>query len=979
MAFYNTKYYVKNILNTLGGLPEECSWLDYKESCEFSKKFMNKINKLVVAFLNSIQAFEQNKYIIFGISEDKKEKKKKILGLGEYIFPDDNEWQNLFSNIKPSHPYIETGTIEYRGLLLGYICIFSQNYKGPYFIEGDKDIYSIRRGGNKYEITKVETTELNNKINELIQKDRIYLKTDILNLLVTLGKYNSNNQFDIDFIENRTGKTYDEIKEHCLKIDNLFTQDEKSIYGLENSVTVIVQEKHKRLLQFTSDEILSALEIIKSLLSNQTVAYSHELFEGIADTLIFFENHGFSFYVRQVIESVINLDMFQESRYPIFSQIAEVAPHFMLNLIKENKIKVLEHRRCKANAIQALRTIVWYPEYYEEATKLLIDFNDEAVYELFECGEIASVASFEQKLKLIKELAENDRNLAFDILNQLLDFNPKMNRFINHTYVPEKYKRFRKGTRSLEFEQLQIYYGILVNIAEGDSKKLLKLLPDWLKPYPFSNLQCLADCIDKAESVIVSIDERMELWNRLCNTPLVYITDDPVEDALRNRLISVGNKFKPDSIVQQNKQWFRKNIQYDLTIDGSDWDNVNKKIFEEQTKILLEIYKRDGVKKLIEFVQSVSIEPFRLANILLSPDFSFTVEEEKFLVLAFLSNPEKYASYFSNKSYSSQIGWIRNLNIDKLDINDKVKFFAILNPSIDNIRYFEEILGEDIKLYWEKVDDNIFSNTFSIQYGFEKFIEYQLPQKAFNLLNSILIKQMGQVDPNWFFYALIKQEEYTDCYLSQSAYETIYSILYDKIDDTMLERIEHLSFRLYGRIPYYTQGYDGLKPVITFKKIANDAMFFVKVVKRISDNPIGLWKHIMINCDQEPNLPANWVDSINSLMNTETEEIKKKGEYWIGYILYNTVETDLNGEYKISDCVAGLLEKSEDKRDGFCFHAYYSLNGLHVNGSFKYDAKDRKSADSYKKLADAQKIKENNEFSKILYELADKLIKSVEM
>ena len=111
MSFQNTKYYVKEILDTLGGLPEECSWIDYKATCNSGKAFKNKINKLVIAFLNSLQAFGKNKYIIFGISEEKEKKVKTICGLGSDKFPDDNEWQNIFQYIKPFPPYIEPGPL----------------------------------------------------------------------------------------------------------------------------------------------------------------------------------------------------------------------------------------------------------------------------------------------------------------------------------------------------------------------------------------------------------------------------------------------------------------------------------------------------------------------------------------------------------------------------------------------------------------------------------------------------------------------------------------------------------------------------------------------------------------------------------------------------------------------------------------------------------------------------------------------------
>lgn len=981
MFFYNTRYMVGNILDNVGGLPEECSWIDYKAGCEFNKEFKEKIKLAVVGFLNSIQSFDKNKYIIFGISEDKSKKKKTITGLENYKFPDDNEWQNVFGHIQPVHPYVETGTLEYKGLLLGYICIFAQNYSVPYFYSKKDNVnsYKIRRGGNKYEMTDEEKTELTNMGKKIIQNGRIYVKSDIFNILVTLGQYNSSNQNDISLIENKTGRTYAYVKQHCLNMDNLFTQDEKSIYGLRGSITVEVQEKHARLLQFTSDEVVCAMKLIRSVLKDESVMFSHELFDGIADTLIFFADHGYSYFANQVVESAMDIRIFRNGRYSIFSQMAEVSPAFLLKLIMEHKTEIMENRDSKKNALQVLRTVVWYPEHYTEAAKLLIEFDDSSIYEVFECGEIASAACFEQKLQLIKEVVKNDRDLAFHILNRVLDFNPNMSRILNYSYVPEKYKRLRDGTHSFKIEQLQVYSDVLIDIVETDVKKILELLPRWLKPYPFSNLQRLAECIERAEPVITSIDEREDLWYRLCIMPLMYVTNEPVDDVLKERLVTVGNKFKPDSLLSQKRQWFRESIRQDLTIDGSDWDDVCKKIFEEQKKVLLMLYKQDGIEKMLEFIQSVHIEQFQLAKILLSSDFSFTMEEENILALAYINQPEKYASYFANKSYSKKLEWIKKIKVDGFDINDKVEFFAILDPGIENIKYFEKILGDQKKLYWEKVNCNGFLDVLSIQYGFKKFIEYEMPQKAFDLLGPLQVSQMGKLDTEWLFNALMKQEEYDNCYLSESAYEAAYRILYDKIDENMLEKMEHLSFRLYGKIAYYMQGYVGLKPIITFKKIANDSSFFVEIVKCIIKDSWGLWEHIMRSCDQETESPVDWVNGINYLMNIEREEIKKKGEYWIGYILYNTRKTSPKGEYEILDCVAELLEKSKSKREGFFFHAYYSLNGLHVNGSFEYDAKDRKDAENYKKLADIQKTKGNNEFSKILYELANQLIRSVEV
>lgn len=979
MVFHNTKYLVGKILDNLGGIPEECGWVDYKAGCEFGKKFREEIKSLVIAFLNSIQAFDKDKYIIFGIFEDKKMKKKTITGLGDYEFPDDNEWQNIFTHIQPSRPYIETGTLEYKGLLLGYICIFAQNYKGPYFYNKKNNVssYPIRYGGIKSEMTEDEKSEFTNLCNRIIQNGRIYVKSEILNILVTLGKYNSSNQNDISLIEDRTGKTHDAVRQYCLKVDNLFTQEEKSIYGLRGAITVEVQEKHSRLLQFSSDEIICALEFISSILKNESIMYSHELMEGIADTLIFFADHGYSYAANQVIESIIDISIFQKSRYPILLQIAEVSPAFLLNLIMEYKTDIMEKKHSKESAIQVLRTVAWYPEHYAEATKLLIEFGDQSVYELFECGEIASAACFNQKLNLIKEIVKNDRDLAFHILNKVLDFNPNISKILSHSYVPKKYKRWRGGTHSFKIDQLQTYYEIMVDIAGTDAKKILELLPQWLKPYPFSNLQRLAECIDRAESVITSSDERVDLWYRLCVMPLVYVTDEPVDDVLKEQLVSVGEKFKPNNLLQQ-QQWFRKSIQQDLTIDGSGGDDVREKIFNEQKKVLLALFEQGGIKKLIGFVQLVYIDSFELAKMLLSSDFSLTIEDDNMLVVAFLNSPVKYKSYFSNKSYSQKLDWIKNLNIDNLDINERVRFFVVLEANIENIKYFEEQLGNDCQLYWENVDSNRFLDELSIQYGFKKFIEYNIPQKAFALLEPIPIRQMKQADPQWLFDALIKQEEYDNCYLSMEAYEFVYNFLYGRIDEKKLERMEHLSFKLYDKIAYFIPGYAGLKPYITFKRISNDPVYFIEIVKYIISTPFSLWEHIMKNCDQGPKSSVDWIQGINNLICNETDSFKKDVEYWEGYILFNNLVSCSEEDYEISDFDARLLDRSKNKQEGFWSHAYYSLNGLHANGIFEYDSKDRKDADKYKKLAALQEGKGNTEFSKMLHTLSERLINSVE-
>lgn len=973
---YDSKQEIERILDVM---PEEFSWIEYKSACDFNQGFREKIKYLVTSFLNSFHRFGYKKYIIFGIHEDKVTKKKTRTGLCDYIFPDDNVWQNLFDSIKPIHPNIETGTLEYKGLLYGYILIYEDNYFVPYYCNiNGKDTFYIRRGGNKYnDMNDLERDALIKKKEEIEQNGKLYQKTNILNLLVTLGQYNESNESDIRFIECESGWSYKDIKSHCLYMDSSLTQNEKSIYGIGRSETVHVHNKRERLLQFTSDEVADAMTIIAHVLGNTDVLYSSELLEGVGDTLVILSNAGFSYYAKNIIESTTNVYIFESHKYThILSQYAEVHPCFILDFIIDNKEVYLERNpTVKAAARKALRVIAWFPEYYEKAVRLLIEFNDHTIHELFACGEIATAASFNQKLSVIKEIVDTDKDLAFNILKKVLDYNLLMVRMISHFYVPEKYTRLFNGVHSIKIEQLQVYYSILVESLGNNVEKILELLPDWLIPFPFSNLQLLANHIEMIEPTVKSADDRQKLWNRLCNTPLVYNTDSPVSDLLKDRLISIGNRFKPDDLHKQYQQWFRKDIVSALCTDGTSFDDVRRKVLNEQKNVLLNLYQCEGIDGMVDFINMVDISSSTLARLLLSADFALTVEDDNILAYAFLDHPQLYSGYLRGKSYNEKIDWIKKLILDDWNLSNQASLFSILHPSMENIKYFEEKLGEEIRQYWQLLNPNIVEDPAVIKYAFDMFINYNMYQKAFDLLRYIQGDVMQHLHPQWLFDVLMSIEKYPECCICCDTFQAIYRFLSDKISENMLEKLECLSLNQYGKIQY-TWGYADLMPRVIFRRIANESDFFVSIVKDAMNEFLGVSEHLLRHCDEKPKTLSDWIAGIDSLTMHESETLKQKADYWIGYILYNMLES-IDNNYQIEDDIATLLEKSEKKRQGFYCHAYYP-NGFHSNGRYEEDSKDRANAEKYKNMAEVQNQKGNTEFAYSLKTLADQLIMGVE-
>ena len=85
--FYDAKDMIHKIMGAWGGFPEESSWIEYKGACDFNSVFKAGIRCEVTAFLNSIQRFGRDKFILFGIDEENKE--ESAYRPKKYKFPED--------------------------------------------------------------------------------------------------------------------------------------------------------------------------------------------------------------------------------------------------------------------------------------------------------------------------------------------------------------------------------------------------------------------------------------------------------------------------------------------------------------------------------------------------------------------------------------------------------------------------------------------------------------------------------------------------------------------------------------------------------------------------------------------------------------------------------------------------------------------------------------------------------------------------
>lgn len=978
--FYNTKDTIRKIMDAWGGLPEESSWIEYKSACEFTPEFKERILCEVTAFLNSLSYFGKDKFILFGIYEDKRAKKKELTGLKEYCFPDDNEWQNLFHKIKPIHPTVETGTYDYQGQLFGYIYIPADNYDGPYRCSkkgSSTEIDWIRRGGNKCPgMTDEERSKLTQLIKEALEKGITFQKTKESLVMATIGQYDSQNENDQKLIKESTGEPFEVFQRHCLIQDSSMVQRENSIYGITRSPVNVIEKKHDRLRQFSPDDVTAVLKIIKCVLERGDTWYSDDLLDGIMDTLAFLSGSGFSNFTQEIIRSTITINTFQNSRYQSrIGYLAEADPDFMLTLIQDNMAEFFCWPGHKNPAVvQALKTIAWYPGHYEQAVQLLWALREkDTLYGLLHWTSISTAASFQQKLHMVRKIAGWDRKLIFDLLNRILYFNPNVPTVYSvDTHIPSIYQRFLKETHSDDISKLQTYYGELLDACDDNAEDILNLLPSWLQPFPFSNLYWLADHIEKIEPKITDPDDRERLWNRLCNTPLVFITNQAIEGELKERLLALGQLFKPTDPQAEYRQWFRETIDQDLCIGACDFDAVYKRVESDQKTAILTLYNQGGIGQVISFLDTVPIKPYSLAKLLTSLGFTLTEEDDKHLLAAYFDAPEKYADYFCIKCRTIGLQWLKDIGIETLEVEKKAAFFAILEPDDEILQYLVEQMGSDVGLYWSLAEPRML--TACLQTVFEQFLNYGLPEKAFELFRYPV--QLDKLPPQWLSQRLISLNQYPGVCMPGDVFAKVYRNLAGRVDNSALEELEKQSFKRYGD-RLFACGLQELRPYATFRRIVNDPENFLECVKD-TDELLSFAEKLLSQCDAVPDHLQDWLAEIDALCASESESVRKKAEIWTGHILYNMLKETKDGGYTLDAFAASALEQSEQKREGFLRHAYYFSRGFHPNGNFTADAGDRDCAKRFKAFAETQEANGNVKFAECLRSYAKHLIMTVE-
>lgn len=379
----------KTILDTikiiLNELPPEGPCLDYKENYVGYKDKYKKSEfiKDLCGFLNSIDGYKKDKYIIIGVSDD-----LKLKGVKAEDVIKDTDFQDLAEFISP-RPSVITGTLIYDdGNLYGYIYIPGiLNNNLVYTINKDYPSVSVQNGDYpKYKIVRESTSYIRSgSKNRFIQEsDRrtIYrLKSEILSSsiisfntadnhnsflrkIALIGSWDDHNLNDKELLSKYLKLDYDKINENLknimLSMPEIITY-EKGIWKILNANNIIadsavyyLEDDINELYKYTVEvnkEYNAKYDLNKGLrqfanLYGKTNKYSEALRVSMVKTLTFLKSNECNMincrssirnYEYKIINDIIDINNWKSiiSASDLLIYFAELSPKCYLNFVNE--------------------------------------------------------------------------------------------------------------------------------------------------------------------------------------------------------------------------------------------------------------------------------------------------------------------------------------------------------------------------------------------------------------------------------------------------------------------------------------------------------------------------------------------------------------------------------------------------------------------------------------------------------------------
>ncbi|HIQ90428.1 MAG TPA: putative DNA binding domain-containing protein [Candidatus Coprosoma intestinipullorum] len=872
---------------------------------------------------------------------------------------------------------------------------------------------------------------VNDNIGYLLDDNRA--KNDkIIKTALLFGEWNENNINDKKIIEKFSEFSYNEF----IEIIRQLAKNEKNFY-FKNGVWKI-KNRIKYIefysLNFYKEDLESFKKIIVEILSekhpkfdlssdkrylyniyNKVIKYSAEIRNGVAETLVFveylksnFENckdaaANFSVLtIRNILESSnwytwASLD----NLLPLF---AEASPSEYLQQLKkylfndkEKKILIEKEEgittyNYSTSIYSSLELIAWNKEYCVSACMILFEFAKEDKKAINHIVNIIlpwhpnTFAPLSYRLVIVENIIKRDILIGWQILKKLM---PEEVTYAIPTYKP-KYINVPKDDISVTneeyFNQIDLYLDIMIKNCKTSNDRLLDLI-NLLNKVSKKNFYKICNYLKSSKVCKKNDSSKYKLWDNLEITVSWIKKHSQINAEAKKEMLEkineVINCLKPQNNLYVISRLF-KNDEWKLFDEYDNYDEAEKKLSKLQFDCILNIYKENGIKKIIELAKIVE-DTFLLG--IITSKIKISYEDEKNIVVSNLDKRKKlieYAKGYVYNKYNLQKNKYDSEMINNLSNKSKLNFLLMLPYTILTFKNVERFLGKDYKKYWKQVDIRIINEEEALNYSIIKLMEVKRYERVLWMYRlSLQSNKQIKCDNNIILTCLEKIKSNFNKY---DICEAIKDLQENNANEERLFNIEWKFLPLLNDKKY--------RPITIEKVISTNANKYSEILELAFKEKSKINTESNINPDVATNayrllhqwklVPGTNDDGyINSVKLKEWYEemqniCNKKDRLEVGLLYFGKVlfySPEDKSHFWIDKTVAEILNNNETIRRGYTNEAFNSI------GIIKWDEKGSeylKYCNEYKKKAEDTEIAGYYNFAMALRDVADNFNRQAE-
>lgn len=394
----------------------------------------------------------------------------------------------------------------------------------------------------------------------------------------------------------------------------------------------------------------------------------------------------------------------------------------------------------------ALENLAWFPQFLSRSALILARLSAidpggslsnrpiNSLSEIFKSWHFQTLASFDERMQVLKLVSEREPEIAWTILIRML---PDSMRGVAHPTHKTRWRMFELETeKPISWNEIYDTHSavvdLLISIFDYSEAKLSKLIDDADKLSNGDRDKVLMF----VENVLPEVKHAEHLaWHTTRKTLYEHRSHPDAVWAIPEselvRFEKLYEALKPTDVIDNtiwmfNDQW--PNFPGGYIYKSDTHDDQERLIRDKRIEGLTGIYEKYGIEKILKLTSDVK-ESWILGDIL-----GYIVnEDEEIIKVCNLLNKENndlkfIQSFICRKSFLNNIEWVLSLynNLQTLGFSNIAlsKLLLSLNPTQQLWDFIETTNEEIIREYWKKIYPRFYGlNAEEKMFGLNKLIE----------------------------------------------------------------------------------------------------------------------------------------------------------------------------------------------------------------------------------------------------------------